>query len=73
MDRFGEAEIFLTERERDIVSLVADGGTAKAIARTMNLSPRTVERHIENSRLKLGASNKAQLVAKAITDGLVVG
>ena len=37
----------------------------------MNLSHRTVERHLENCRSKLNVRNKAQLVARAVTKGLV--
>jgi DNA-binding NarL/FixJ family response regulator len=63
--------IFLTQRERDILALVADGRSSKAIANAMNLSHRSVERYVENCRCKLNARNKAELVAKAVAGGLV--
>lgn len=66
-----DGAVFLTTRERDIVALVAEGQSSKGIARTMNLSHRTVERHLENCRSKLNVRNKAQLVAAAVTKGLV--
>jgi DNA-binding CsgD family transcriptional regulator len=71
MDGITEAKIVLTPREREVVALIADGMSAKDIGRQMNLSPRTVERHIETSRCKLRAQNKAQLVANALAVGLI--
>jgi DNA-binding CsgD family transcriptional regulator len=61
---FVDDAISLTPRERDIMALVAERQSSKGIARTMNLSHRTVERHVENCRFKLNARNKAELVAK---------
>lgn len=69
--QFVEDTIFLTPRELDIVGLVAEGQSAKGIAKAMNLSHRTIERQIENCRYKLHARNKAELVAKAFTEGFV--
>lgn len=57
----------LSERERLVVAFLAQGLTVKHIAREMALAPRTVERHIEDSRHKLGARNTAQLVATVLT------
>lgn len=69
--QFAGDPVFLTPREHDIVVLIAKGQSSKGIANAMKLSPRTVERHVENCRHKLHARNKAQLVAKAMTEGLV--
>lgn len=71
MDRIDETQAVLTPREREVVALIALGMSTKGIARHINLSPRTVERHIETSRCKLRASNQAQLVAKALADGMI--
>jgi DNA-binding NarL/FixJ family response regulator len=71
MDGITETKVLLTPREREVVALIADGLSAKDIGRQMNLSPRTVERHIETSRCKLRAQNKAQLVANALAGGLI--
>ena len=68
MDQFDQDRVVLNSREREILELVINGQSAKAIANKMGLSPRTVERHIENCRHKLGARNSAQLVAKALAD-----
>jgi DNA-binding CsgD family transcriptional regulator len=81
-DRFGRARLIipfhcmpqtaentLTERERDIIALIAAGHSAKAIAQKMQLSPRTVERYIEDCRFKLQATNSCQLVSRAMASG----
>jgi DNA-binding NarL/FixJ family response regulator len=64
-----DEQILLTGREREILALIADGHSAKVIAREMQLSPRTVERHIENCRFKLHARNRSQLISRAMTGG----
>lgn len=69
--KFDDYATTLSSREREIVDRIAEGQSSKIIAREMNLSPRTVERYVENCRYKLHAQNKAQLVAKAIADGFV--
>jgi DNA-binding CsgD family transcriptional regulator len=56
----------LSERERAIVALLAEGQTAKLIARELQLAPRTVEMHLDTCRQKLGATNNAHLVATAL-------
>jgi DNA-binding CsgD family transcriptional regulator len=53
----------LTPLEREIVTLVADGQTAKEIARRVNLKPRKVEWHFDICRQKTGTMNNAHLVA----------
>ncbi len=49
----------LTRREREVLTLVARGDDNGAIARAMNLSVRTVERHLSNVYLKLGLAGRA--------------
>ena len=63
------AENTLSERERDIIALIAAGHSAKVIAQKMRLSPRTVERHVEDCRFKLQATNRCQLVSRAMASG----
>jgi pimeloyl-ACP methyl ester carboxylesterase/DNA-binding CsgD family transcriptional regulator len=55
----------LTDREREIVRLAANGLTNAAIAEELTLSPRTVERHLSNAYLKLNVSGKAARTAAA--------
>lgn len=65
----GDEHIALTDRELEILALVADGLSAKEIAAKMQLSPRTIERHVENCKFKLHARNTSQLILKASTSG----
>jgi len=66
---FSDADPVLTPRETGIVELIANGYSAKEVAATIHIAPRTVERHIENARHKLRAKNMAHLVAKALISG----
>lgn len=61
----------LTVREREVLRLAANGYTSKEIALQITIAHRTVERHIENARLKLGARNRAHLIGKALKAGLL--
>jgi DNA-binding CsgD family transcriptional regulator len=61
----------LTARERRVLSLVADGGTNREIAEELKLSPKTVNRHVENIFGKLGVSSRAAAVAKALKTHLI--
>lgn len=56
----------LTEREREVIALIAQGNTTETVAAMLSIAPRTVESHAANAALKLGASNRVHLVAKAI-------
>lgn len=59
----------LTEREREVLQLVARGLHAKEIARELGISPRTVEVHKARVMDKLGARNVAELVRLAVATG----
>lgn len=56
----------LSERERDVLRLVAEGWSNAQIAAELVLSVRTVERHLSNVYLKLGVSGKAARAAAAV-------
>ncbi|WP_399945871.1 response regulator [Streptomyces sp. BBFR25] len=60
----------LTAREREITALVADGKSDKEIAAELFLSPLTVRTHVQRAKTKLGARDRAQLVAHAYRSGL---
>jgi two-component system nitrate/nitrite response regulator NarL len=51
----------LTPRERDVCVKVAEGLSAKEIARELGISFRTVETHVQNLRRKYGANNRFHL------------
>jgi predicted ATPase/DNA-binding CsgD family transcriptional regulator len=53
----------LTEREFQIAELIATGLTSKEIAENLFISPRTVDRHVQNTLDKLGFSRRAQIAA----------
>ena len=62
----------LSEREREIVRLVALGSTGPEIADELLIAPGTVRTHVRNAMTKVGARSRAHLVAKALGDGLVL-
>jgi two-component system response regulator FixJ len=61
----------LSEREREVLGLIASGLTNKEIGRALDVSPRTVETHRANLFAKLGAESLAQLIRQyaALVDG----
>lgn len=63
--------VCLTARELEVLEFVADGLSAKEIALRIDIGARTVERHIDNARLKMRARNRAHLVTCAIARGLL--
>jgi DNA-binding NarL/FixJ family response regulator len=60
----------LTDREREVVALIADGMSNTEIARQLTLSPLTVKTHANHAMTKLGARDRAQLVVLAYQTGL---
>lgn len=67
-------ELPLTNREREVVTLIALGGETAEIAEQLHISPETVRTHIRNAMSRLGAHTRAQLVAIALcTDQVVHG
>jgi DNA-binding CsgD family transcriptional regulator len=61
----------LTPREREVLTLVAQGLGDAAIAERLIVSPHTVHRHVANIRTKLGLSSRAAAVAYATREGLL--
>jgi DNA-binding CsgD family transcriptional regulator len=53
----------VTDRERDVLGLVAEGLANKEIAGRLGISPRTVEKHVESLLRKTGARSRTQLVS----------
>jgi DNA-binding NarL/FixJ family response regulator len=60
----------LTWRERQVAALVAEGLPNKTIARTLGISARTVEAHLNHVFTKLGLSSRTELVRFALSVGL---
>jgi DNA-binding NarL/FixJ family response regulator len=67
----GEMEGHVTARQREILQLLADGRSAKEIANTLSISPRTVEFHKYQLMEAHGLHNSAELVHFAIKLGIV--
>jgi DNA-binding NarL/FixJ family response regulator len=67
--RFTAAGGRLSPREREILSLLATGLSARQIARDLVLEPTTVATHLRNARQKLNAKTRAEAVATALRDG----
>ncbi|RPH57458.1 MAG: DNA-binding response regulator [Chloroflexi bacterium] len=61
----------LTEREREILQMIAEGNTNVQIAEKLSISPRTVEKHRANLMSKLRLTSQAEVVRFAIQHGLV--
>ena len=60
----------LTDREREVVSLAAEGLNNAEIAERLVISPATARTHISRAMIKLGARDRAQLVVFAFQSGL---
>jgi DNA-binding CsgD family transcriptional regulator len=56
----------LSPREAEVLTLLAAGRSNHEIARALTISPRTVQRHVANAYLKIGAHNKANATAYAL-------
>ncbi|GGL05507.1 DNA-binding response regulator [Sphaerisporangium melleum] len=61
----------LTEREREVLTLVGGGMTNDEIAAKLYMAPATAKTHVSRAMMKLGARDRAQLVVIAYESGLV--
>ncbi|APU67780.1 response regulator transcription factor [Christiangramia flava] len=60
-----------SDREKEIIKMLAEGHNAKDIAEALNLSPHTVRTHRRNMLSKTGYTNTAQLIAKCLVAGVI--
>jgi two-component system, NarL family, nitrate/nitrite response regulator NarL len=70
-ERSTHARTVLTDREREVLALTADGLSAPQIGERIHLSPTTVKSHLHRAYDKLGVSDRAAAVAVAIRSGLL--
>jgi DNA-binding NarL/FixJ family response regulator len=61
----------LTQREREVLRLLADGLTNEAIGKRMFISPETVRTHVRKAMEKLEADTRTQAVATALRQSLI--
>lgn len=61
----------LTQREKEVLKLVAEGYTSKEIADMLYNSPKTIERHRANIMNKLSVRNVSQMTSVAVEKGLI--
>jgi DNA-binding CsgD family transcriptional regulator len=63
----------LSDREREILYLIALGHTSPEIADQLHITHNTVRTHARNAMEKTGARSRAHLVAKALGEGIALG
>ena len=68
----GDRLAVLTDREREVVTLVATGLSNDEIAQRLVISPLTAKTHVTRAISKLGVRDRVQLVIVAYEDGLVI-
>jgi DNA-binding NarL/FixJ family response regulator len=61
----------LTQREREVLRLLAEGCTNEQIGAELSISPQTVRTHVQKAMEKLGAANRVQAVATALRESLI--
>ncbi|HJA04494.1 MAG TPA: response regulator transcription factor [Candidatus Microbacterium stercoravium] len=61
----------LTERETQVLRLIAGGYSNREIAEMLHLAPGTVKNHVSNMLMKLGARDRTQAVLRALRHGLL--
>lgn len=62
----------LTIREHQVLTFLVEGLSAKEIAISLGIAPRTVECHIDHLRAKMQCRNRAQLIGLAVGLGIVM-
>lgn len=71
LDRSREGDTRLTEREREVLNVAAEGLTAKEIAARLGVRERTVTTHLGRIYGKLGVGSRVAAIRAAATSGLV--
>jgi DNA-binding NarL/FixJ family response regulator len=62
----------LTEREREVLQLLAQGKSNKEVAQVLDLSPHTIDSHRTNMMQKLNLHNTAEIVLYVVRKGIIV-
>jgi RNA polymerase sigma factor (sigma-70 family) len=61
----------ITQRERDVLRLLADGKSNEEIGKELFISPETVRTHVRKAMAKLEADTRTEAVAKALRQSLI--
>lgn len=69
-DRLSRPFPVLTDREREVLDLIAEGLTNRDIARRLTLSDKTVRNHVSNIFAKLQVADRAQVIVRARQAGM---
>jgi two-component system nitrate/nitrite response regulator NarL len=69
--RGAPADLVLTEREQEVLGLIAEGRSAPEIGSALHLAPATVKSHLHTLYTKLGVSDRAAAVAVAMRRGIL--
>ena len=67
----GPGEPLLTEKEREVLARLAEGGSNRAIAQALSVSPATVKTHLAHIYEKLGAAGRSDALVRAIALGIL--
>jgi len=67
----GPGEPLLTEKEREVLARLAEGGSNRAIAEALSVTPATVKTHLAHIYEKLGASDRRDALVRAIALGIL--
>lgn len=62
----------LSQREKEVLQLLAEGKSNKEVAQVLNLSPHTIDSHRTNLMQKLGLHNTAEIVLYAVRKSIIV-
>ncbi len=67
----GPGESLLTGKEREVLGRLAEGGSNRAIAEALSVSPATVKTHLAHIYEKLGAAGRSDALVRAIALGIL--